>query len=271
MDIGQSFQNVLDRIVGFLPNLIGFLLLLVIGYIVARLVAAGVRKLLEKVGLDRRLDESGSREYLRSVLAGASPAHAVAKVVFWVVFAFFVFAAIAALQIPALTMFMNRVIAYLPNVLVAILIFIVAALVAGAVGVGVRRTMGDTPTGKVAGTVLPALVMVIAVFMILQQLRIAEQIVQIAFAATMGALALGLALAFGLGGRPVAQRMLEDAYRRSREKEDQARGRQPRRATDEEVSGDSGQRETGTAFPPSVPEARGTGTRDDTEESPRRS
>src|SRR3954462_11574630 len=54
--------------------------------------------------------------------------------------------------------------------------------------------------------------MVIAMFMILDQLKIAETIVTIAFAATMGALALGLALAFGLGGRDVARRMLEDAY-----------------------------------------------------------
>jgi hypothetical protein len=53
-------------------------------------------------------------------------------------------------------------------------------------------------------------------FMILEQLNIAEEIVEIAFAATMGALALGLALAFGLGGRPVAERLLEDAYRKGR-------------------------------------------------------
>jgi hypothetical protein len=66
-------------------------------------------------------------------------------------------------------------------------------------------------------------VMVIAMFMILQQLKIAEQIVQIAFAATMGALALGLALAFGLGGRPVAQQMLEDAYRKGREQKGQVK------------------------------------------------
>ena len=59
--------------------------------------------------------------------------------------------------------------------------------------------------------------MVIAMFMILEQLNIAEQIVEIAFAATMGALALGLALAFGLGGRGVAERMLEDAYSKGQE------------------------------------------------------
>jgi len=223
MNIGQSFQTVIDRIVGFLPNLIGFLVLLVVGYIVARLVAAGVRKLLEKVGIDRRLHESSAHRYLRSV-AGASPARSIARVVFWVIFAFFVFAAIGALNVPSLTRSMNQVIAYLPNVIAAILIFIVAALVAGFVGAAASRMLGESPTGKIAATVLPALVMVIAVFMILQQLRIAEQIVQIAFAAIMGALALGLALAFGLGGRSVAQQMLEDTYRKSREKDHRAKG-----------------------------------------------
>ena len=65
--------------------------------------------------------------------------------------------------------------------------------------------------------------MVIAMFMILEQLRIAEEIVRIAFAAVMFALALGLALAFGLGGRPVAQRLLEDGYRKGQEQREQVR------------------------------------------------
>jgi hypothetical protein len=64
---------------------------------------------------------------------------------------------------------------------------------------------------------------VIAMFMILNQLKIAEQIVSIAFAATMGSLALGLALAFGLGGRDVARRLLEDAYVKGSEAKSQAK------------------------------------------------
>jgi Conserved TM helix len=114
------------------------------------------------------------------------------------------------------TDFMNQVLAYLPNVIVAILIFLFAAIVAGAISAAVTRTIGDPPTGKIIATVTPALVMVIALFMILQQLQIAAPIVQIAFAATMGGLALALALAFGLGGRVVAQRMLEQAYRQGK-------------------------------------------------------
>ena len=70
---------------------------------------------------------------------------------------------------------------------------------------------------------VPALVLVIATFMILDQLRIAPHIVSIAFAATMFAVALGLALAFGLGGREVARQMLEEAYARGRSEGDHAR------------------------------------------------
>ena len=223
MDIDTSVQRAFDGFFGFLPNLLGFVVILIVGFIVAKLVQAVTRKLLEKAGVDRHLQAAGSHNYAERLLPGASASNGMARVVFWLVFAFFFVAAIGALQIAAVTTFMNQVLAYLPNVIVAIAIFVVAALVAGAVAKAITAMMGDTPTGKVAATVVPAVVMVIALFMILEQLEIAPEIVRIAFAATMGALALGLALAFGLGGRSVAQRMLEDAYEKGRQHKDQVR------------------------------------------------
>jgi hypothetical protein len=223
MEIERSVQTGFDKFFGFLPNLLGFLLLLIIGFVVAKLVAAAVRKGLEMAGVDRHLQESNAHSYVERVLPGAKVSGAVAKVVFWFIFLFFAVAAVSALRIPALTQFMNQVLAYLPNIIVAIAIFVVAALISGAVAAGIGRIMGDTPTGKIAATVLPAVVMVVALFMILEQLQIAPEIVRIAFAATMGALALGLALAFGLGGRSVAQRMLEEAYLKGREHKDQVK------------------------------------------------
>src|SRR3954452_13726850 len=223
VEIKQSVQNGLDVLFGFIPNLIGCLVLLVVGYIVAKVVQGIVRKLLQKAGLDRHLHESDANQYVERFLPGASPSNGIARVVFWLVFVFFLFAAIGALKIPAVTTFMNQVLAYLPNVIAAIVIFVVAALVSGAVAAGIAKVMGDTPTGKIAATVLPAVVMVIALFMILEQLQIAPEIVRIAFGAVMFALALGLALAFGLGGRDVAARLLEDAYTKGREQKDQVR------------------------------------------------
>ncbi|HEY8456211.1 MAG TPA: hypothetical protein VIL34_11485 [Actinopolymorphaceae bacterium] len=215
MDVFASLGRVLDQIIGFIPNLISFLILLVVGYIVAKLVGFVVRKVLQKADVDERVDRSEARRYMR--MLGPSPSRGIGRVAFWLVFIFFLFPAIGALNIPAITAFANQVVSYVPNIIAAVLIFIVAALIAGAVASGIRRVMGESPTARIAATALPALVMVIAVFMILQQLRIAPEIVQIAFAATMGAVALGLALAFGLGGRPVAQRMLEDAYTKGQE------------------------------------------------------
>jgi hypothetical protein len=223
MDIGDSFQRTTDGIFGFLPNLVGFLLILLVGYIVSKVVAKIVKTILDKVHLDRRLHESSANRYVDAVLPGASPANGISRVVFWLIFIFFITAAIGALGIPAATSFMNDVLAYLPNVIVAILIFIVAALLSGAVAGAVVRFMGDTPTGKVVGAVAPAVIMTIAFFMILEQLQIAPEIVRIAFTAIMFALALGLALAFGLGGRELAADLLRQAKDKGSQAADQAK------------------------------------------------
>src|SRR5688500_10507848 len=107
MDIGESFNTAWERFFGFLPNLVGFLVLLLIGFIVAKLVSTAVQKVLEKVGLDRKLHESDANKYVDMVMSGAKPSRGIARVVFWIIFAFFLFSAIGALGIPALTTFMN--------------------------------------------------------------------------------------------------------------------------------------------------------------------
>jgi hypothetical protein len=158
---------------------------------------------------------------MHRMMPGASPSRGVSRLMFWLIMLFVITSAIGALGIAAVTGFMNQVLAYLPNVIAAILIFVVAGLVAAAVGGLAYRTMGDTPTGKVVGAVGPTLVMAIAVFMILSQLQIAPAIVQITYTALIGAVALGLALAFGLGGREVAGEMLRSGHRKAQEQQGQ--------------------------------------------------
>jgi hypothetical protein len=116
---------------------------------------------------------------------------------------------------------MTLVLSYLPNVIAALLIFLIAAAIAAAVGGLVHRTMGDTPTGRVARSAAPTLVMAIAVFMILNQLGIAQVIVTATYIALIGAVALGSALAFGLGGRDAAADLINSGYRRAQQQSDQ--------------------------------------------------
>ena len=223
VDLTTSLQQAFDSLFEFIPNLIGFLVILIVGYFVAKLVKSVIAKLLDKVGLDRHLHSGQTGEYVERISPGASPSKLIGLVAFWFIFLFALSAAIGALKIPAVTAFMDQVLAYLPNVIVAVLIFVVAGAVAVAVAALVAKTMGETPTGKVVASVVPALVMGIAIFMILNQLKIAPEIVQITYTALIGALALGLALAFGLGGREVAAEMLRGAYEKGREQKGQVK------------------------------------------------
>ena len=221
LSITTSLQEGFNSFFGFIPNLIGFLLILLVGWLIAKVVRTLVTKGLEAVGLDKALHESTAGEYVEKFSPGASPSKLIGTVAFWFIFLFVLTAAFSALKIPAVTAFMTEVLNYLPNVIAAVIIFVIAAALAGAIGGLVAKLLGDTPTGKVVASVVPALVMVIAVFMILNQLRIAPAIVSITYTALIGSVALGAALAFGLGGRDVAARMLQDAYDKGREQKAQ--------------------------------------------------
>jgi hypothetical protein len=218
--VSDSLQKALDGLFGFIPNLIGFFVILVVGYFVAKLVKGVVSKAMENLGVDKTLKESEAGEYVERISPGASPAKLVGAVAFWFIFVFVLSAAVGALRIPAVTTFMNEVLAYLPNVVVAVLIFVVAAAVSGAVAGLAHKTMGDTPTGKIIRSAAPVFVMGIAAFMILTQLQIAKEIVTITYAALMATAVLGLGLAFGLGGRQVAADMLQTAYDKGRDRKD---------------------------------------------------
>jgi Conserved TM helix len=237
VDISESLQQGIDDLIGFLPRLIGFLLILLIGYLVAKGLQKVVALGLEKVGTDRALESGSARTYVERVMPDASPSRLVARVVFWFVLLGALSIAITSLGINALNDFLADVFSYLPNVVAAILIFVVAGAVAGWLGRAASRLMGDTPSGRLAATALPILVMAIAVFMILNQLKIASDIVTITYAALIGAVALGMALAFGLGGRDVASRMLEDAYRRGQHERRRLRGAPAARPTERTETG----------------------------------
>jgi hypothetical protein len=223
VDVGSSIQEGLDAFFAFIPRLIGFLLILFIGYLIARVVKGVLQKLLDKVGVDRALHSGSTGSYVDRVAPDVRPSRVIGSLAFWFLFLGAIAIAVSQLGIAALDNFVAAIGAYIPNVIAAVLIFVIAGVVAAAVGGLVARTMGDTPTGKVVGSVVPVLVMAIATFMILNQLQIAPEIVTITYAALIGGVFLAMALAFGLGGREVAGQMLSDAYDKGQRERDTVR------------------------------------------------
>jgi hypothetical protein len=219
--IRDSVERGFETFFEWLPQLVGALVILVLGYIVAKVVARAISGLLARTNLDRTLTTGQGGRYVSQVTD--SPARLLGRIAFWALFLGAISLAVTALGIEALTDFVGAIFAYLPNVIAALLIFLVAGAIASGVAALVARTMGDTPTGKVVGSVGPVLIMAIGTFMVLDQLQIAPEIVTITYATLLGGVFLAMALAFGLGGRDVAGRMLAEAYDRGRENRDRFR------------------------------------------------
>ena len=188
-DFGRSFQDGLEGLFEYLPQLIGALLLLVVGYFVAMFLKSVVRKGLQRMRFDRALHTSPAGNVISRIVE--SPSRFVGRVVYWLVFLGFISLAISALNLPALNDLIGAIYSYLPHVIAAIIIFLVASTISGVAVAFVQRVMGRTALAKLLSAVIPSLTMSIAVFMILNELMIAEEIVLITYTALIGAVALG--------------------------------------------------------------------------------
>jgi len=226
VQLSDSVQNALDSFFNFLPNVLGFIIILVIGWLIAKAVRALVVKGLEAAGLDRSLHNSSTGAFVAKASPDASPSRLIGAVVFWFIFLFALSAAITALKIPALTDMIRDVFRYLPNVVAAVLIFVVAAALAGAAATAIGRMMEDSPTGHMLQAIVPGIILAIGGFMVLDQLNIAPQIVTITYAGLITLLVLAGGLAFGLGGREVAAEMLRDARQRGQANDDWRQARE---------------------------------------------
>jgi hypothetical protein len=219
--IRTSLEHGLTVFFDWVPRFAGAIVVLLIGYFVAKIVAKAIGRGLQRAGFDRTLHSGQGGNFVQRVTQ--SPSRLIGRLAFWAIFLGAISLAASVLGIAALTAFVGAIWAYIPNVIAALAIFLVAGAISAAVAGLVGRAMGDTPLGKIIATAVPVIVMSIAVFMILEQLKIATQIVTITYAALWGAIALGSALAFGLGGRDVAARMLEGAYAAGQRNKEQFR------------------------------------------------
>ena len=209
----QPLQDALSRFFSFLPQLVGAIIILIIGYIVAKVLQAVVGRVLQGIGFDGWMEKGGIKQFFDRAQTNYTPATVIGRLVFWFVFIIALTMAADALGIPQVSAVLGQLIAFIPNIIAAILILILAALLANFVS-GIVR--GATGSGLLASVAQYAII-VYAAFAALTQLGIAVQLTANTFLILLGAVALAAALAFGLGGRDLARDILQRAYSRSDE------------------------------------------------------
>ncbi|HEY8469579.1 MAG TPA: mechanosensitive ion channel [Longimicrobiales bacterium] len=212
------------QIAAFLPQLAAALGLLLAGYAIAKMVERGADRALHRIGFDRWMREGGVTEALQRAGTTLDPSTALAKLVFWTVMLLVILLAANALGLVVVSTLFSELLAYIPNVIAAVIILILGIVLGEFVKDLVLASAGALPGGRTLARAAKAAVIVLAVFMGLEQLGIAQDIVLVAFIAVVGAAALAAGIAFGLGGRDVAAEITRQWYERTRQQSRVVRG-----------------------------------------------
>ncbi len=197
---------------GLLPALVGALLILFAGYLVAKLMERVVDRILRRVGLNRMLDRGGVLQAVERSGTHINPTRVLSGLVFWLVMFAVILVAANTLGLESLAGVFSELVSYIPSVIAAIVIVLVGIVLGQFVGGLIAASAGGLRGGRVMARMASVGVIILAVFMALQELGVASDIVVTAFAILFGAIALALSLAFGLGNRDLAGEITREWY-----------------------------------------------------------
>ena len=202
-----------------IPKIIGFALIVVAGWFVASLIERGLAAVLRKIRFNELAERAGLSDFIWRMGMDTDAAGMIGLVVKWFVRLIALVVAFDALGLPAVSEVLRQLLLWLPNVVVALVVLVIGGLAARALSNLVRGSASEAGLGngdflaKAASVVVWAFAIVVAV----NQLGIATELVNTLFMAVVGALALGLGLAFGLGGRETAAEIVRKWYAKAQE------------------------------------------------------
>lgn len=201
----NALDNALSTVAVFLPKLIAFLLILIIGLLVAKVIAKAINAVLERVGFDRAVERGGVKRALESSKYDASDI--VGKLVYYALVLFVLQMAFGVFGPNPISDLLTRVITFLPALVVAIVIVIIAAAIAAAVKTLIEGTLGGLSYGKALANIASIFILFLGIIAALNQVGIATTVttpVLVAILATIGGV-----IVVGVGGgliKPMQQR-----------------------------------------------------------------
>jgi len=213
-----SMTQALALFLAAIPKVIAFILIAIIGWIIASLVARAVEALLRNVRFSDMAQRSGFDGFVANTGVKTDAAGFVALIAKWFIRLIALVVAFDALGLPAVSDVLRQLLLWLPNVVVAVAVLIIGGLAANALAGLVRGATAKADLGNpdLLANVARVAVWAFAIVVALDQIGIARELVNTLFMATVGAVALAVGLAFGLGGRETAAEMWRNWYERSR-------------------------------------------------------
>ena len=213
----QRLEESISQIVLFFPQLLAALGILLAGYAIAKMVERGTDAAMHRIGFDRWMRDGGVSEALERAGTTLDASTVLAKLVFWTVMLLVILMAANALGLTVVSSLFGELLTYILNVIAAVIVLVLGLLLGEFVKDLILASAGAVHGVPTLARVAKGAVVILAVFMALEQLNIAEDIVLVAFIAVVGAAALAAGIAFGLGSQKIAAEIARDWYERSRE------------------------------------------------------
>jgi Conserved TM helix len=209
-----SLTGALTMLMGAIPRIIGFIVIVAIGWVIASLLARGIVALLRAVKFEHLSLRSGFTDLTRKMGIRSDSSGFIAMLAKWFVRLITLVVAFDALGVPAVSGILRQLLLWLPDLAVAVVILLIAGVVGNALGSLVRGATAKAGIAKpnVLAAIVRFAVLAFGVLVALNQIGVASSLVNILFVAVVGAAALALGLAFGLGGRDVAAQIVGDWY-----------------------------------------------------------
>jgi len=203
----------------FIPSLIGAIIVFIIGWAIAIWSEKIIAKILRKLKIDKIFGSGEWKQSLAKADLKVDIAEFIGAIIKWILIIVFLYAAVEILEWRAFGEILREIIAYLPNVIVAVLIFVVTVIVVDIVEkiVKVGAEGVKVGYGQMVSMVAKWSIWVFAILAILHQLEIAPQFMQTLFFGIIAMLTISFGLAFGLGGKEVAAEILQDIKKRLKE------------------------------------------------------
>ena len=216
MNFLDRLQASLAQLWEFVPALAGAAAVLLTGYLLAKLAQKGASRLMRRVHLNEVLRKGGVIQAVDRTGTHFNPARVLATLVFWLVMFTVMLVAANALGLDSLARVFSELVSYIPSVIAAIVIVILGIVLGDFVGGLILASTNALQGGPTLARAGKGGVILLAVFMSLQELGVATNIVTTAFAIIFGAIALALALSFGLGNRELAGQVTREWYEKYR-------------------------------------------------------
>ncbi len=223
-ELTQAAHEIFRGFAHLLPRLIVMLVILFVGWLVAYIVRAVLRSILRFAKFDRLFERAGASQML-SQAALPSPTELVSRFAFWVGWVGFIMLGINALGIGGIQEHVAAFFFFLPRLIVASILVFFGLLLASFLSRAalLAAVNANLPSPRVISLSVRILISVFVLSMVFEELGLAQQTMLLAFGIAFGAVMLGLAIAFGNGGKDLAKQFLEEKLIRNRKnvKEDE--------------------------------------------------